>query len=132
MNRRAAGLAIAVGGATGAIIRVSLDAALPIGHGFPWATFFCNVVGAAILGAVAAAPVSSGRLGNLRMPLLGIGFCGGLTTFSALCWELFDLLDRGSIATAVAYATVSLALGLGALVVTRRFTLARLEAGSER
>lgn len=131
MNRRAEGLAIAVGGATGAIIRVSLDGALPIGNGFPWATFLCNVVGAAILGAVAAAPISTGRLGNLRMPLLGIGFCGGLTTFSALSWELFDLLDRGSVAMAVVYATLSLALGLGALVMTRRITLARVGAGGK-
>lgn len=132
MNRRAEGLAIAVGGATGAIIRVSLDAALPIGSGFPWATFLCNVVGAAILGAVAAAPVSPGRLGNLRMPLLGIGLCGGLTTFSALSWELFDLLEQGSVALALVYATVSLALGLGALVITGRIARGRSHAGSER
>jgi CrcB protein len=63
------------------------------------------------------------------MPLLGIGFCGGLTTFSALSWELFDLLDRGSVGVAAAYAGLSLVLGMAVLVVARRFVVARLEAG---
>jgi CrcB protein len=63
------------------------------------------------------------------MPLVGIGFCGGLTTFSALSWELFDLIDRGSVAVAVAYATLSLVLGMAALVAARRVVLIRLEEG---
>ena len=132
MNTRRDAVAIAVGGAAGAIVRVLLGEALPIGSGMPWATLIANVAGAALLGVVATAPVSGGRLGELRMPLVGIGFCGGLTTFSALSWELFDLLDRGSVAVAVAYASLSLVLGVIALTSARRFTLDRLEDGGGR
>jgi CrcB protein len=95
----------------------------------PWATLIANVAGASLLGAIATVPVAAGRWGDLRMPLLGIGFCGGLTTFSALGWELFGLLDRGSVAVAVAYATLSLVLGMAALVAARRVVLIRLEEG---
>ena len=129
MNGRLDGVAIAVGGAVGAIARVLLGEALPVGTGLPWATLIANVAGAALLGAIATVPVAAGRLGELRMPLVGIGFCGGLTTFSALSWELFDLIDRGSVAVAVAYATLSLVLGMAALVAARRVVLIRLEEG---
>ena len=131
MNNRRDAIAIGLGGAVGAICRVLLGEALPIGNGLPWATLIANIVGAALLGALATAPASASRLGDLRMPLLGIGFCGGLTTFSALSWELFDLLDRGSVGVAAAYAGLSLVLGMAVLVVARRFVVARLEAGEQ-
>ena len=124
MDSRRDTIAIALGGAAGAILRVLLGEALPVGTGMPWATLACNVFGAGLLGAIAAAP-TRGRLGDLRMPLLGIGFCGGLTTFSALSWELYDLLNQGSVVLAVVYAGLSLGLGMAALTVMRRVALDR-------
>ena len=129
MNSRRDAVAIGLGGAVGAVVRVLLGEGLPIGSGLPWATLIANIAGAAILGAIATVPVAAGRWVQIRMPLVGIGFCGGLTTFSALSWELFDLIDRGSVAVAVAYATLSLVLGMAALVAARRVVLARLESG---
>ena len=124
MDNRRDTVAIALGGAIGAILRVLLGEAMPIGTGMPWATLACNIFGAGLLGAIAAAP-TRGRFGDLRMPLLGIGFCGGLTTFSALSWELYDLINQGSIALAVAYAGLSLGLGMAALSLMRRVALDR-------
>ena len=129
MNNRRDAIAIGIGGAVGAICRVVLGEVLPIGTGLPWATLIANISGAALLGALATTPASAGRLGDLRMPLLGIGFCGGLTTFSALSWELFDLLDRDSVGVAAAYAGLSLVLRMAALILARRVVLARLGAG---
>lgn len=125
-------VAVGIGGAAGAILRVGLDGLIPTADGIPWATLLANVAGAAILGAVAATHSRGGRPGRLGMPLLGIGFCGGLTTFSALSWELFDLLDRGSIGGAAAYAGLSLTLGYAALRVGSSLAQAnaeRTEAG---
>jgi len=119
--------AIAIGGALGSLVRVGLGEWIPVGAGLPWPTLLANLFGSAILGALVALPRKDG---DLRLPLLGIGFCGGLTTFSTLCWELFDLLDRGSAGTAVVYASVSLVLGLGAAVGANRFVLQAL-AGDE-
>ena len=81
------------------------------GH-WPWATLLVNVAGAFVLGAVAAR--------GYRRALLGQGFCGALTTFSALQLELLQMLDAGRAGLALAYAAVSLALGLAAAELGRR------------
>ena len=65
-----------------------------------------------MLGAVAAR--------GYRRALLGQGFCGALTTFSAFQLELLHMLDAGRTGLALAYAAVSLALGLAAAELGRR------------
>jgi CrcB protein len=102
--------AVAVGGAVGALLRAVLLEAFPPGPGaWPWATFVANVAGAGVLGLVAR------RLGGAPYALLGPGLCGALTTFSTLQLELYDLLDRGDVALAAAYAAASVAAGLAAV-----------------
>ena len=124
MKDSADAVAIALGGAAGAIARVALSTLVPIGHGVPWATLIANVLGSLLLGVVAALPTAQAGFARVRMPLIGIGFCGGLTTFSALSWELFDLLERGSPGIAIAYAAISLVLGIVAVLVGRRIAAA--------
>ena len=53
----------------------------------------------------------------LLRPLVGVGFCGGLTTFSTWMVESVLLARDGDTPTAVAYLGVSLVLGLVAVVV---------------
>ena len=130
MKDSADAVAIALGGAAGAIARVALSSAVPIGHGVPWATLIANVLGSGVLGAVAALPAATTGFARLRMPLVGIGFCGGLTTFSALSWELFDLLERDSAGIALSYAAISLVLGLAAVLVGRRIATAPVADGA--
>lgn len=121
---------MAIGGALGAMARIGIGSLLPVGSGMPWATFTANIIGSAMLGLLVALP--SGRSGgsSLRMPFLGIGFCGGLTTFSTLCFELFDLFQRGSIGTGLAYASLSVVIGLG--VAVSAHTLASKAIDSRR
>ncbi len=63
---------------------------------FPWATFAINVSGSVALGFVAALcanhPDESRKNWAL---LLGTGFCGGFTTFSAFSLETLELLRAG-------------------------------------
>jgi len=77
-----------------------------------------NVAGAFVLGWVAT------RLprGDRRRALVGTGFCGALTTFSAMQLELLQMLDRADYALAAGYAAASVAAGLAAVAVATRIT----------
>jgi CrcB protein len=105
--------AVFAGGCLGALARAEVGELLPHASGaWPWATFAVNVAGACLLGAV---------LGRAeRSPFLGAGFCGALTTFSALQLELLEMLDAGRAGPALAYAAASVACGLAAVMAGRR------------
>ena len=72
-------------------------------------TLLVNVVGSFVLGLL----VGTGADGA-PMALVGIGFCGALTTFSTLALEVWDAMEDDRRHHAVANVVVSLALGMGA------------------
>jgi fluoride exporter len=108
-RRRATLLAvIGAGGALGAAARYGTGLAIPPRlDAFPVATFLVNVVGAVILGAVAALPADWLAAHELTRPAIGTGFCGGLTTFSTMTLEIYQRSAAHS-AVAAAYAVTSL------------------------
>lgn len=67
-------------------------------------TISVNVLGSFVLGCLA------GRLsiGESPMLLFGVGFCGGLTTFSAFAWQTHRLAETGSSALALLNVGMSL------------------------
>lgn len=103
-------LLVGLGGALGSMLRylVSMTAFTLLGAAFPWGTLVVNVIGSAVIGAVAAA----GLDGQLRV-LLVAGFLGGFTTFSAYSLETTLLWERSPPIAAV-YAVLSVVLGVGA------------------
>ena len=106
-------LAVVLGGALGAIARRGLLVALPFdGRGWPWATFAANLAGTAVLGLLLAVAQHLPARAILLRPFLGAGFCGALTTFSALQLELIRLGRSGHAALAAGYVAASLAGGL--------------------
>ncbi len=118
-------VAIALGGALGAYARVLVDQVIgPPGQGWPWATFTANTVGAFLLGYFTARLLERLPPSTYRRPMLGTGFCGALTTFSTLQFELFSLLQSGRYLLATAYAAASVLAGfaafLGAIWLVRR------------
>lgn len=111
-------LAVAAGGALGTIARYELALAEPPGSGrFPWATFIVNVVGSFVLGFALIALMESWSPSRLLRPFVAIGFCGGLTTFSTWMVESMLLVRGGDAGVALAYLTVSLVVGLGAVAL---------------
>jgi CrcB protein len=110
---------VAVGGIVGTAVRYGVSLALPTttGH-WPTGTFTVNLVGAFILGVlletlVRHGPDSGGRR-QLRL-LVGVGFCGSLTTFSTLAVESDLLLRSHDPGLALSYAVASV---VGGLVLT--------------
>lgn len=110
--------AIFVGGFVGAIARAVLAEALVHEPSqWPWSTFIVNVVGAFLLGYFTTRLQERLPLSSYRRPLLGTGFCGALTTFSAMQLELLRMLDGDHIGLAIAYASISVAAGFVAVTV---------------
>ena len=99
---------IGAGGAIGAAARYGTVLALPPHvDAFPVATFLVNLVGAVILGAVAALPADWLSAQELTRPAIGTGFCGGLTTFSTMTLEIYQRSSTHSMLAAT-YAVTSL------------------------
>ena len=105
-------LAVGAGGAAGATARWAVGTTVG-GGAFPVATLAVNIAGCLVLGAVLA---RRGRR-SLAADVVGVGFCGGLTTFSTFAVEVAARLDDGRPAVAAAYLVASVAGGLAAFLV---------------
>jgi CrcB protein len=112
-GRRAA--AIAIGGAAGAGVRWAILTAFP-GGPFPWPVFAVNVAGSLLLGVVLAEEWSHPSARLLLHDGAGIGFCGGLTTFSTVSLEVVNLVRDGRPVLAAVYLVTSVAAALAGVV----------------
>lgn len=105
---------VAIGGAAGTLARHGIAEALDPDQLFPWATFLVNVTGSFALGALLAVLLvrdHSAPANRLRL-LLGTGFLGGYTTYSALAVEADTLLRDDHLALGLVYAIGSVVAGL--------------------
>ena len=105
---------VAVGGTVGTAAREALTLLLPTGNTFPATIFGINVIGAFLLGllldALARRGPDEGARRLVRL-LLGTGFCGGFTTYSALAAAAAVLLASGAVGSAVLYVATSVVAG---------------------
>lgn len=105
---------VIAGGTLGAASREGITLALPSLGDFPIAIFLVNVVGAFLLGllleTLTRRGVASHRAAQLRA-MLGTGFCGGFTTYSALAVDTVLLGGGGQLGLALVYALGTVALG---------------------
>ncbi|NEE01724.1 fluoride efflux transporter CrcB [Phytoactinopolyspora halotolerans] len=90
-------LLVALGAAVGAPLRYLADRFIQsrIDAVFPWGTLAVNVVGSFVLGVVMALSADGG-LGDDTVALVGVGFCGALTTYSTFSYETLRLLEDGA------------------------------------
>jgi len=109
-------LLVAAGGAAGATMRYLVNVAFlsRATSAFPWHTLAINIVGAFLLGVLAAFTVERGLLSMQFSLLLGTGVLGGFTTFSTLAYESVVLIERGQPWVGAANLLGSCVLGVGA------------------
>lgn len=112
-------VAVFVGGALGALARAALSTAVVRDPAsWPWPTFVVNILGAILVGYFTTRLLERLPVSSYRRPLLGTGFCGGLTTFSTMQVETLAMIGHGHWVMATAYTTSSIALGLLAVYLT--------------
>jgi CrcB protein len=113
-------VAVAVGGALGAVARWALGEAFPDGSGFPWTTFGINVTGCFVLALLPA--VAAVRRRRTLALGLGPGVLGGFTTLSTYAEQSRSLLADGRGLLAASYVLGTLAVCLAAVAVAHRLS----------
>ena len=108
-------LLVALAGGAGAVLR-----ALLIHHvgasrldPLPLGTLLVNASGSLVLGVLTGLALYHG-LGSHLLAVIGVGLCGGYTTWSTASWETIHLLHTGHRSRAVVYTVGGLAVCLAA------------------
>ena len=96
-------LLVSLGAVPGALLRWQ------VAHHLDDRSVVVNVVGAALLGLLAGLPAAP-----RRQLLVGIGFCGSLTTFSGWMLDAMRLISAGKVVEAFGLIGITLGLGVAA------------------
>lgn len=107
-------LLVAAAGGAGAVLRALLihHVGLRRADPLPAGTLVVNASGSMVLGVVTGLALYHGLGGNV-LAIVGIGLCGGYTTWSTASWETVHLVHTGHRAEAVAYTLGSLVVCIG-------------------
>lgn len=111
---------VAVGGAIGTAGREGVSLLLAGAGAWPMATFAVNLVGALFLGVFLEALVRSGPDVGSRLRarlLVGTGFAGGFTTYSAFATEIAEMSLRGDWLLGAGYGLATLVGGGAATIL---------------
>jgi fluoride exporter len=122
---------IALGGVLGSEARYALSLLWPARDGaWPAVTFWINVSGSLVLGAVIVLFTEVTSPHRLLRPFLGVGVLGGFTTFSTATLQVQALVHAGRVAVAVGYLLGSALAALAAAAIGA--TVMRVAAGARR
>jgi CrcB protein len=107
-------LLVAVAGGVGAVLRALLihHIGLRRADPLPVGTLIVNGSGSLLLGLLTGLALYHG-LGGRHLAVVGVGLCGGYTTWSTASWETVHLMHTGHRAEAVVYTLGSLVVCIG-------------------
>ena len=101
-------LMVFIGGGLGALVRYFLYLFCPTNSYFPICTLLANFFGCFIATAVFTYFILKSDTDSIYKLLLITGFCGGLSTLSALSIELAVYFQSGEYLRAILYILISL------------------------
>ncbi|MEC8664561.1 MAG: CrcB family protein [Pseudomonadota bacterium] len=118
-------LAIAAGGAVGAVLRHYLNsfAATLLGTGFPYGIFAANILGSFLMGVLIVYFALAGEgTQTMKASFLTVGLLGAFTTFSTFSLDAALMIERGQLITAGLYIGGSVVLAIGGLFLGMAIT----------
>lgn len=112
-------VAVAVGGALGAVLRhgVNIGAVKLLGHGFPYGTLIVNILGSFLMGALISVMAYSWQASDTARFFLVTGLLGAFTTFSTFSLDAVTLWERKDYLQTAVYMGGSVALSIAALLL---------------
>jgi CrcB protein len=108
-----------IGGGIGSVLRYFISQQLVFSKYFPWATLLSNVLATAIL-ALLLVYLKSEDKPTWLLPLIGVGFCGGFSTFSTFSAENVQLFEQGQWALLTVNILLSVGAGFGVFLMVSR------------
>ena len=110
-------LVVGLGGAIGSVARYLTAKVVDqkLNSVLPYGTLTVNLVGSFLLGIIYMLALRKAGLTENGRLFLGVGFCGGFTTFSAFALENFSLMQQKLMGTSILYISVSVVAGILAL-----------------
>jgi CrcB protein len=111
-------LAVALGGAAGALARYGLDRFIEhhLLTVFPWSTFVINITGCFAAGLAVVLLVDRHDTPDWVRTGIVVGFLGAYTTFSTFAQESHDLFSQGHAALGIADAAGSVVVGVAGVI----------------
>jgi fluoride exporter len=102
-------LVVGLGGSVGAVSRYLVDGTVQdrSSGSLPMGTLTVNLAGSLVMGFVTGLFVFAG-VSHQWVAVVGTGFCGGLTTWSAASWETERLLEEREWSSAFVTGVVGL------------------------
>jgi len=107
-------LAIAAGGALGAVFRFWLSTATyaMLGRGFPYGTLVVNILGSFLMGIATVLLIERLAISSEWRAAILIGLLGAFTTFSTFSMETYNLVIDGALFKAALNVLASVILCL--------------------
>jgi fluoride exporter len=111
--------AVFAGGFCGTLTRYGLSTLVQswLGKGWPYDILLINLTGALLLAGLTALAEATFLIGPTRRLFLNVGFLGAYTTFSTLALGDVQMFTGGRWLLALLYLILSVAGGIGAVIV---------------